>query len=136
VDLRQETGDAGWLVPTNQLDMAGRNSRWYGRVGLYEGCMWIETPRAPVFVNASNDAGSTGNIDVYATIICGREALSMAYSSVEHGPEPTFVVGPITDTLRRFHTFGWKWFGGFGRFRDVEELYRIESASTIGNNAS
>jgi len=132
LDLRQETDAGGWMIPTNYgQDQSGR---WNGMIGRYEGIQWIETPRAPMFANASSGGGAGGTIDVYATIICGREALSMAWSSVEHGPEPSFVVGPIVDALKRFHTVGWKWFGGFGRFRDLEELWRIESSSSIGAN--
>lgn len=127
VDLRQETGDAGWLVPHNYSMV---ENRWSGVIGRFEGVVFIETPRAPLAV----DAGVGSTVDVYSTLIVGREALSMAYSDVEHGPEPMFVVGPIVDGLKRFHTFGWRWFGGFGRFRDLEELYRIESSSSIGTN--
>ena len=134
VDLRQETDAAGWVIPQNYG--ASQERRWNGLIGRYEGVQWIETPRAPLFVNASDGSGSAGNIDVYATLIVGREALALAWSNVEHKAEPSFVVGPVVDALRRFHTLGWKWFGGFGLFRDLEELYRIESSSSIGNNAS
>jgi N4-gp56 family major capsid protein len=132
VDLRQETDAGGWLVPVDYGQDQSR--RWNGMIGRYEGVQWIETPRAPLFADASSGAGGAGLIDVYATLIVGREALSMAWSKLEHGPEPSFVVGPIVDALKRFHTLGWKWFGGFGRFRDTEELYRIESSSSIGAN--
>jgi N4-gp56 family major capsid protein len=128
VDLRQETDAGGWMIPVNYG--ADISRRWNGMIGRYESVEFIETPRAPMFA----DAGVGGVVDVYATIIVGREALSMAWSSREHGPEPTFVVGPIVDALKRFHTLGWKWLGGFGRFRDLEELYRIETSSSIGAN--
>lgn len=132
VDLRQETDAGGWMIPVNYGTDQSR--RWNGMLGKYERVQWIETPRGPMFANASDGSGSTGTIDVYATLIVGREALSMAWSNVEHGPEPQFVVGPIVDALKRFHTLGWKWFGGFGLFRDTEELWRIESSSSIGVN--
>jgi N4-gp56 family major capsid protein len=132
VDLRQETDAAGWVIPQDYG--ADQSRRWNGMIGRYEGVEWIETPRGPLFANASDGAGSAGTIDVYATLIVGREALSIAWSSVEHMETPTFVVGPIVDSLRRFHTLGWKWFGGFGLFRDSEELWRIESSSSIGAN--
>ena len=130
-DLFAETGESAWNQPANYSD-AGR--RWTGQLGRYHGVMFIESPRAPVFADASDGAGSTGTVDVYATLLVGREALSIAWSDVEHSAEPTFVVGPIVDSLKRFHTVGWKWFGGFGRFRDSEELWRIESSSSIGTN--
>lgn len=130
-DLMLETGDAGWLTPANY---SSADRRWNGVLGKFHGVVWLETPRGPMFADASDGAGSTGTVDVYATLIIGREALSIAWSDVEHTAEPTFVVGPIVDSLKRFHTVGWKWFGGFGRFRDSEELWRIESASSIGAN--
>jgi N4-gp56 family major capsid protein len=128
LDLRQETDAAGWLIPQNYGGDQSR--RWNGNIGTFEGVTFIETNRAPIFA----DAGVGGTVDVYATLFVGREALAMAYSSVEHGPEPSFVVGPIVDALRRFHTVGWKWFGGFGLFRDTEELWRLETSSSIGAN--
>lgn len=130
-DLFAETGEAAWNQPANYSDA---QRRWNGVLGKYHSVMWIETPRAPLFADASNGAGATGTVDVYATLIIGREALSIAWSDVEHTDTPTFVVGPIVDSLKRFHTVGWKWFGGFGRFRDTEELWRIESSSSIGVN--
>lgn len=132
VDLRQETDAAGWVIPQDYG--ASQERRWNGMIGRYEGVEWIETPRAPLYANASSGSGGSGAIDVYATLIVGREALSLAWSNVEHGPEPKFVVGPIVDALRRFHTLGWSWFGGFGLFRDLEELYRIESSSSLAVN--
>lgn len=131
VDLRQETGAAGWAEPVNASD-AGR--RWNGLIGKYEGCGFIESPRSPLAVNASNDAGSTGNIDVYSTLFLGRDAIAFS-SGADNGKLPEFVQGPQVDRLRRHHIFGWYWLGGFARLRE-EALYRVESTSSIANNAS
>jgi N4-gp56 family major capsid protein len=132
VDLRQETGAAAWVEPVNAMDAA---RRWEGLVGAFEGAWFVEAARAPLFVNASNGAGSTGNIDVYASLFFGQQALAMAYSQSESQEKPVFVIGPVTDVFRRKHTFGWHWFGGFNIFRQ-EAIYRVETASSIANNAS
>lgn len=129
-DLRRETGAANWRSPHSYQDT---NEIYVGSVGSFEGVEFIETPRAPLFANASDGAGSTGNVDVYGTLITGREALAKVYSQLEYGPLPSIVIGPVTDNLRRFHTVGWKWLGGYGRFREAC-LRRIESSSSIGAN--
>lgn len=132
VDLRSETGDGSWVSPANYSDA---QRRWNGDVGSFAGAQFIEASRAPYFTNAGDGSGGAGNIDVYATLFMGQECLAMAYSKPESAPTPQFVIGPVTDALNRHHLFGWYWMGGFARFRE-EALYRIEAASTIGNNAS
>ena len=133
VDLRQETGGGGWSDPVNMTEN-GVTRRWEGLIGKYEGCGFIETPRAPVVTNASNDAGSTGNIDAYQTLFVARDAVAFS-SGADNGKLPEFVEGPQIDRLRRHHTFGWYWLGGFCILRE-EALYRVEGASSIGDNAS
>ncbi len=132
VDLRAETGAAAWNDPVNFSDA---QRRWEGLVGAFEGAFFVEASRAPLYVNASNGSGSTGNIDVYATIFLGKEALAMAYSASESAETPVFMQGPIIDVFRRKHPYGWHWFGGFTRLREAA-IYRVESASSIGANAS
>jgi len=124
VDLRSETGVDSWTQPANYSDAT---RRWNGRLGVFEGTMFIETPRAPIFVGA----GSASH-DVYATIFVGREALLVAWSASESALAPQTVIGPVVDSLRRFHTVGWYWFGGFALFRQPE-LFRVETGSSIGN---
>ena len=93
----------------------------------------MESPRAPLFANASDGSGSTGTVDVYGTLIMGRQALAKAVSSVEYGSQPSIVYGTVTDVLQRFRPVGWKHFVGYGIFRQ-EALRRIESSSSIGAN--
>lgn len=126
VDLRAETGAAAWTDAAIRSEQAQR--RWLGLVGAFEGIDWIETPSAPILA----DAGAS-SVDVYQTLIMGRQGLAKAYSRAVSGELPNIVVGPITDKLRRFHPIGWYWLGGFGRFREAS-LQRIESASSIGAN--
>jgi N4-gp56 family major capsid protein len=132
-DLRRETGNASWNAPHVNMDTA---NIYMGEIGTFESVRFIETPRTKVRTNASDGAGSTGNIDVYDTYIMGRQALAKAYSFVDgNGPVPSVRRGPVVDSLMRFNPIGWYWLGGYGRFREAS-LRRIESSSSIGANAS
>ena len=132
-DLRRETGNAAWNAPHANVDTAGI---YNGEIGTFESVRFIETPRAPLNANASNGTSTTGIIDVYSTLIMGRQALAKAYSAIDgNGVVPKVVRGPVVDSLMRFNPIGWYWLGGYGRFREAS-LRRIESASSIGANAS
>jgi hypothetical protein len=102
---------------------------------MFEGVRFMESSRAPLFANASDNSGSAGTIDVYGTLIMGRQALAKGISlGGEYGAQPTIVYGTVTDLLKRFRPVGWKHFVGYGVFRQ-EALRRIESSSSIGTNA-
>lgn len=131
VDLRAETGAGGWAEAANNSSPAVER-RWNGVIGKYEGIYWIETPRCPISTDASNGSGTTGTVDVYSTIVVGKEAIAFSHSA-DIGKTPEFVMGPTIDALRRNHIFGWYWLGGFCRYRE-EALYRIETSSSIGSN--
>lgn len=124
-DLRAETGNDSWVVPANYSDAM---RRWTGVVGVFEGVMWVETPRASIVAD-----GGALTVDAYLTTIVGQEAVAKAYSSKVSGETPGIVLGPQTDSLRRFNTVGWYWLGGHKIFRDTA-IYRVESASSIGAN--
>ena len=131
-DLRRETGAASWRDPHVYQDTMGI---YNGEIGAFEGVRFIETPRAKVFADASDGAGSTGTIDVYCTHIMGRQALAKAHSATDgNGAMPRIVRGPVTDSLARLQPIGWYWLGGYGRFREAS-LRRIESSSSIGANS-
>lgn len=130
-DFRTATDAAAWRTPANYVDPQGI---YNGEIGLFEGVRFIEAPRAPLFANASNGSGSTGTVDVYGTLIMGRQALAKGISlGGEYGAQPQIVYGQVTDILKRFRPVGWKHFVGYGVFRQ-EALRRIESASSIGAN--
>lgn len=132
-DLRKETGNAAWNAPHINVDTA---NIYNGEIGTFESVRFIETPRAPLSANASNGTSTTGTIDVYSTLIMGRQALAKAYSAIDgNGVVPKVVRGPVVDSLMRFNPIGWYWLGGYGRFREAS-LRRIEGASSIGANAS
>lgn len=131
-DFRGANGAANWRDPHVYSDPAGI---YNGEIGQFESVRFIETPRAPLFANASDNSGSAGTIDVYATLIMGRQALAKAFSTTDgNGATPKIVRGTVTDILQRLQPLGWYWLGGYGRFREAS-LRRIESASTIGTNA-
>jgi len=71
-------------------------------------------------------------VDVYGTLVMGRQALAKAFSTGGgYGEQAIIVDVPVIDTLRRFTGVGWKHFVGYGVFRQAA-LYRIESGSSIG----
>ena len=100
-----------------------------GSIGQFGGVDFIETPRID---HGTNDGAS--NVDGYNTLICGKQALAKATSRAPgFGDTPSGVVGPVTDSLRRFQTVGWYHLVGYSRFREAS-LQRIETSSSIGAN--
>ena len=84
-------------------------------------------------VNAGTSLSLAVNaVDVYGTLVMGRQALAKAFSTGGgYGEQAIIVDVPVIDTLRRFTGVGWKHFVGYGVFRQAA-LYRIESGSSIG----
>jgi N4-gp56 family major capsid protein len=115
-DLRAETGTGGFQDLSKYTD---RTPFVAGAVGVIEGAFVVETPRVPF-------AANSGSVNVYKAVIAGREALAEA-----QGQDISTVVGPQIDALRRYHTIGWYYFGGFNLLRQAA-LYRIETAATNG----
>jgi N4-gp56 family major capsid protein len=131
-DFRSATDAAAWRTPANYVNPEGI---YNGEIGMFEGVRFMESARAPLFANASDNSGSAGTIDVYGTLIMGRQALAKAVANAAgYGDQPTMVYGEVVDVLKRFQPVGWKHFVGYGVFRQ-EALRRIESASSIGVNA-
>ena len=112
-DLRAETGTGGFQELSKYVD---RTPFVAGAVGVIEGAFVVETPRVPY--------ASNGTTNVYSAVIAGREALAEAM-----GQDISTVIGPQIDALRRFHTIGWYYFGGWSLLRQAA-LYRIESAAS------
>ena len=117
-DLRAETGTGGFQALTQYVD---RTPFTAGAVGVIEGAFVVETPRVPYAANTASPA-----VNVYKAVIAGREALAEA-----QGQDISTVVGPQIDALRRYHTIGWYYFGGFNILRTAA-LYQIQSAATNG----
>lgn len=126
-DLRGETGAAAWRDPHTYSQP---EQIWNGEVGSFEGFRFMESPRAPEFLNSG--VGST--VDVYRTLFFGRQAMAKAYSTYEgRGALPIVIMGPVVDKLKRLQPVSWHWFGAYGIFRQ-ESMYAWESASSIGAN--
>ena len=71
-------------------------------------------------------------IDVYGTLVMGRQALAKAFSTGGgYNENPVITDMPVIDRLKRFTGVGWKHFVGYKVFREAA-LYRIESGSSIG----
>lgn len=71
-------------------------------------------------------------VDVYGTLVMGRQALAKAFSTGGgYGEQAQIVDVPVVDVLRRFTGVGWKHFVGYSVFRQAA-MYRIESGSSIG----
>ena len=117
-DLRAETGTGGFQDLSKYVD---RTPFVAGAVGVIEGAFVVETPRVPFAVNTNSPA-----VNVYKAVIAGREALAEA-----QGQDISTVVGPQIDALRRYHTIGWYYFGGFNILRTAA-LYQIQTAATNG----
>jgi N4-gp56 family major capsid protein len=115
-DLRAETGTGGFQDLSKYVD---RTPFVAGAVGVIEGAFVVETPRVPY-------AANSGSVNVYKAVIAGREALAEA-----QGQDISTVVGPQIDALRRYHTIGWYYFGGFNILRTAA-LYQIQTAATNG----
>ena len=81
---------------------------------------------------SDHQRGAAAGVNVYGTLIVGRQALAKAHSLVDgNGAFPHVVPGPITDRLRRFVPLGWYWLGAYGIFRQASVI-RIESSSLLG----
>ena len=117
-DLRAETGTGGFQSLTQYVD---RTPFVAGAVGVIEGAFVVETPRVPYAANTNSPA-----VNVYKAVVAGREALAEA-----QGQDISTVVGPQIDALRRYHTIGWYYFGGFNILRTAA-LYQIQTAATNG----
>lgn len=117
-DLRAATGAGSWRLPHEYN--SGDGKIWSGEIGQFEGAYFVESPRLHNALNA-------GSVRVYKTILAGKQALAEAVAE-----EPHTVIGPVTDSLKRFRPIGWYGVLGFKVYRN-EALYRIESASSIAS---
>ena len=115
VDLREDSGAAGWRTPH---EYSGASNIWNGEVGVFEGAFYVETNR---MYSASD--GTTG-ATVYRTVFAGKQGLAEVVAE-----EPHTVIGPVVDKLNRFRPIGWYGVLAWKRYRE-EALQRVESGAT------
>lgn len=117
VDLRAETGAAGWRDP-HAYSGENAGAIWDGEVGAYEGAAYVETPRNTVAANGTS-------INVYNSYYFGQQSLAEAVAA-----EPRIVFGLRTDKLMRFQPVGWKALIGWNVYRQAA-LWQVYSASSL-----
>lgn len=108
--------DTGWLAPHQYQDV---QNIYRGEIGQYRGARYVTTPRATV---ATDGSGST---HVYTTYVLGAQGLVEA---VVH--EPSIVIGPQVDKLRRSFPIGWYAHAGWSIYRQ-QAIQLVKSSSSI-----
>lgn len=116
-DLRAETGSGGF-VDIHKYTTENVGNLLTGTIGVLEGFQVVQTSRVP---SATSGASSA---TVYSAVAVGKEALLEA--SVY---DVQTVVAPQIDILRRKSALGWKYFGGWGIFRDAA-VVRLETGGS------
>lgn len=116
-DLQAENTATAWNAPhVYGTDTANIYS---GVVGDFQGARYIETTRT------TQTATGTGNLSVYSTYYFGQQALVEV--PVE---EPHTVIGPQTDSLKRFFPMGWYAMAGWSIYRP-QALVTVRTTSSI-----
>ena len=83
-------------------------------------------------ISAGTATLTSKSVDVYATLIMGRQALAKAYSTaIGYGANPIIGDVPVTDIAERITGVYWKHFVGYSVFRQAA-IYRVESGSALG----
>ena len=118
LDLRTASGAGNWRVP-NEYG-ASQDRIWAGEIGAFEGIRFIEN----ALVNVADNTAGTPN-GVYQSYIFGRGAVAENVIV-----EPSVVIGPQVDKLRRFHTVGW--YGDLGfKVYEPKAIERLASGSSM-----
>lgn len=116
-DLRAETGSGGF-VDIHKYTTDNVGNLLTGTIGVLEGFQVVQTSRVPSTTSGASSA------TVYSAVAVGKEALLEA-----NVYDVQTVVAPQIDILRRKSALGWKYFGGWGIFRD-EAVCRLESGGS------
>jgi len=118
-------GDAAW---TNANQYAGSTKIFEGEIGKMYGVRYIETTMAPIFTGA----GAAG-IDVYGTIVIGRDAYGVA--DIAGSSKPETIIKQLGtegsgDPLNQRSSVGWKALFTAVRLQELAIL-RVESAASV-----
>ena len=116
-DLRAETGSGGF-VDIHKYTTENVGNLLTGTIGVLEGFQVVQTSRVPSTTSGASSA------TVYSAVAVGKEALLEA-----NVYDVQTVVAPQIDILRRKSALGWKYFGGWGIFRD-EAVCRLETGGS------
>ena len=130
-DLKAAVGANDWLPVNAQTANVGKV--FAGELGAMFGARFLESSNVQFYANASDGAGSTGNFDVYPTYVFGDNSFHMGQAG---GISAWYDgLGKGDDFLRQRANVSYKFRTGFLIGRE-EGIYRIESSSSIGANAS
>ena len=115
-------GDSAWV---NASQYAGSTQIFNGELGKLYGIRFIETTLAPIFTGAGS-----GGIDVYATLVIGRDAYGIP--DIAGSSKPESIVKPLgsagtADPLNQQSSVGWKAYLTAVRLQELAIL-RIEHA--------
>jgi N4-gp56 family major capsid protein len=116
-DLRAETGSGGF-VDIHKYTTENVGNLLTGTIGVLEGFQVVQTSRVPSTTSGASSA------TVYSAVAVGKEALLEA-----NVYDVQTVVAPQIDILRRKSALGWKYFGGWGIFRDAA-VCRLETGGS------
>ena len=116
-DLRAETGSGGF-VDIHKYTTENVGNLLTGTIGVLEGFQVVQTSRVPSTTSGASSA------TVYSAVAVGKEALLEA-----NVYDVQTVVAPQIDILRRKSALGWKYFGGWGIFRDAA-VVRLETGGS------
>ena len=124
LDLQQETGAAGWVLP-HQYSAPG--NIWAGEIGIYQGCFFVETPR----VYSTRDGEDKDGAGAGTTLASGYRALFMGGQALAEAvaEEPNVTIGPITDPHNRHRPLGYHGAAGWSIYRQ-DCLWRVHTGSS------
>ena len=123
------TADPAWIEAKQYADPQALIA---GEIGELNGVRYIETTLAPIFENA----GAAGTVDVYATIVIGRDAYGVP--DIAGSSKPQTFVKPLgsagaDDPMNQRSSCAWKAYLATVRLDELCIL-RVEHSSSIAAN--
>jgi hypothetical protein len=107
--LKNERDTGGFRYVTARNEGSAGNSIFRGTIGMTEGAQIVVANRMPADTS----------------LLIGKDALAKIFSTGEgYSSQPSSVVSPVTDKLRRFMHWGWLHYVGYSLF-DVRSIVKI-----------
>jgi N4-gp56 family major capsid protein len=116
-DIRNESGAHTWAAPHVYSDPSNIYS---GEIGSYMGLRFISATRCTSLAGAG-----AGGINLPVSYVFADQAVAEVPLQ-----EPTTVIGPVVDPLKRFYTVGWKMTWGAALYR-TEALLKVHSSTSF-----